>query len=392
MGSTVALRAARQSMELVNETSLHSHITRAQLAYKDLLQAIVVVKGAFDVSRSGEARPSARQPPVFVDDTETPLGTLEAEVVPVKAWCDLAVLGHAHSPPPGAPVGSLTVSLRIGSFSRTVQVSGDRVWQRALGGLRPSPPAPFTKLPLTYDHAFGGVARQGGTEAPHQDNPFGKGYVLSRKDAAGTPLPNIEETDQLIASWDDRPMPAGLAPLPRIGLWRGHRGFEADLEKQTLRMRPEAFCFSHPRMNVPAYPEGEMVELSGASARGDWRARLPPFRYQVHVALGARSYRLPVVVDTVYLAPDEDRLVIVGRSAFIYQFVPARVRTVTVVAGPEQAAADRPTTIRALRAEPRADVPVEIEPSRVIDLPLEELTRQHPMTELVEELPLCPSG
>ena len=48
---------------------------------------------------------------------------------------------------------------------------------------------------------------------------FGKGgktrTVLLSSDVRDTPLPNIEEADQLIGAWTDRPLPAGLAPMPR---------------------------------------------------------------------------------------------------------------------------------------------------------------------------------
>ena len=40
-------------MDFFNDTSLDCHLARAQLFFKDLLQAVVVVKGSFDVLPSG---------------------------------------------------------------------------------------------------------------------------------------------------------------------------------------------------------------------------------------------------------------------------------------------------------------------------------------------------
>src|SRR5262249_13887717 len=138
-------------MDLVNETSLQSHLARAQLVYRDLLQAIVVVKGSFDVLPSGETRPSAEQRPILLEDEETPFGGFDAEIVPVKAWCAVALIGHAWSPPPGEPAARSLVTLRIGrDFVRQARVSGDRVWVRAVRKLVASDPVPFRKLPLDY--------------------------------------------------------------------------------------------------------------------------------------------------------------------------------------------------------------------------------------------------
>ena len=37
-----------------------------------------------------------------------------------------------------------------------VEVVGDRAWRRVLFWVRPSRPQPFTRLPITYDRAYGG--------------------------------------------------------------------------------------------------------------------------------------------------------------------------------------------------------------------------------------------
>src|SRR3954469_21524928 len=98
-------------MESFNETFLHCHISRTQLFYADLLQALVVVKGTFDIGPDGQAHPAEEQQKVLEQDTETAFGTLEVETIPQKAWCDVALLGAAHATPPGAKVRQMDVSL-----------------------------------------------------------------------------------------------------------------------------------------------------------------------------------------------------------------------------------------------------------------------------------------
>jgi hypothetical protein len=381
-------------MNFLNETSLDCHLSRLQLFYTDLLQAMVVVKGSFEVDESGQLRPAAASSPVLLEDTDTPYGTLECEMVPAKAWCDVAVLGHAYSPDPHDAVTSRTVSLRIGALERAVRVTGDRAWiPRAAGGVQPSAPVPFTKLPLQYGRAYGGAARhEGDIRVPYYQNPEGRGYVVLKEDAAGTLLPNIEEPNELVRAWTDQPSPAGLAPLSRGSTLRAQRGIEADVEKMTCRMDSSAFCFCHPKMSLPAYPGPVPVKLRGASPNGTWSFRLPAFQYWITIELGAQRYQLPLTADTIYLLPDENKVTVVARRTFIYQFLPRRIRSVRVTAQPLEAEPAPVTTIRALRAAPRSDVPVKIESSEILALMPESFVDAHPMMNLLHGFPLCPSG
>jgi hypothetical protein len=306
------------------------------------------------------------------------------------------LLGHAWGLPGGEPARSTLVSLRLGTFERVVRVTGDRVWVSSLGALVASPPAPFTKLPLTYAHAFGGAARAEGEVAvamPYFDNPDGRGYVVRKEDAEGAPLPNLEEVDQPVASWNDRPLPAGLGPLSRHSALRGQRGIEADVERYTARFDASVFCFSHPRMSLDAYPNGAEAEIVGASPAGRWSFRLPEFRYWIRVDLGAWRYQLPIIPDTLYLLPDEQKVTVVGRRTFLYQFVPEMRRAVRVMSAPDALAVRTATSIRELRAAPRAGVPIEVEPSKLFPAAaMESLVRSHPMIDLTESFPLCPSA
>ena len=388
-------------MDFLNETPLATHLARAHLFFQDLLQAIVVVKGTFDVLPTGETRLCAEQLPLQLEDEETPLGPIEAEIVPAKAWCDVAVLGHARSRSARRPVTQTTVSLRIGRrFSRAVRVTGDREWTRVLGRLRPSTPRPFTELPLTYRHAFGGSARQSEElDADFWANPGGRGYVALKEDAEGCPLPNIEELDQPVRSWQDRPLPAGLAPLARSSVLRAQRGVAVDLPRQTTRIDASAFCFCHPRMSLPAYPHGASVELGGVRFGKPWQFCLPKFRYQIRVDLGQARYLLPLQPDTLYFRPDEARVVVVARCAFVYQFVPEKPRSLRVQATPEALTPEPPvspqhplTTIRQQRAAKEPTVPIVIPPSTELSLALEPVIAAHPLIDLIENLPLCPSG
>jgi hypothetical protein len=382
-------------MQFLNDTPLETHVARAQLLYQDILQAIVVVKATYRVDPGGVVALHDEQIPVLLEDSDTDFATIDTEVVPVKSSCDVAILGHARSPDPAVPVASLDVKLKIGGHERALRVHGDRTWVRTQGGFRPSKPAPFTVMPLTYDRAYGGVAEGDDDNiSAHFDNPVGRGYLAREAAVAGAPLPNIEEPDDLMTRWDQRPRVAGVAPLSRQSAMRGMRGLRVDLEAQTTRIDPEMFTFAHPRMTLPAYPAGKTVRLTGVRpGAAPWSFALPSFDHSLRVELGDVAYELPVVADTLYLVPDESVFMVLARCTVLYQFKPERLRTLRLMPRPPAAGLARPTTIRALRQRPSADLPIRAEPTNTgLMLPLDELLAAHPMADILETLPLCPSG
>jgi len=380
-------------MDFVNESGFPADLARAGLFYRDLMLATVVVKAAFEVGPDGGVARVDDQLPVSEADVQTDLGSIDGDVVPVKPGCDFAVLGRAHAPSPDRPVDRLEIDLRAGSFSRRLLVFGDRTWTASGNGFRPSPPQPFTVQPITYAHAFGGVAvHTGKLKGPYGPNGRGKGYVLLKEHVAGTPLPNVEEADQLLSSWDETPMPAGLAPLPRDSSLRMNEGFAVDLEAQTTQLGPAAFSFSHPRMRLPSYPGGEEVVLKGMRPGLDWKFTLPPLAFHAQVTLGDARYALPLDVDTLCLFPDHGRFYAVARRCFVYQLLPRRTRRIRLATG--QAPPGLATTT--VKAEQASASPlVRIEPPMArgdLPLPFDLFIGLYPLTRIVEQLPLCPSG
>jgi hypothetical protein len=379
-------------MDLSNETSFPAAVARAQLLYKDLMLATVVLKATFEIGRSGEVRAAAEQIPISEPDVDTPYGTLDGDFVPVKPACDLAVFGSAHACPAGSTASVLEVAVEVGAFARSLRVSGDRHWKRSVWGLEPSEPAPFASMPLSYDRAYGGAALHvGKVKAPYHDNPLGRGYVHLKEHVDGSPLPNVEEGDQLVTSWEDRPLPAGLASLPRHSALRGTRGMVVDFEAQTTKLRPEAFSFAHPRMSLPAYPSGERMTLRGMHPGGVLSFVLPPLSYHLEVKLGRSAHQLPLVPDTLCVFPGEERFFVVARRAFVYQYLRRRRRTIRIVA---EQRADSPglTSIRAQRCSPVQTVEIGPDAPHVMPLPFDMLLELNPLTDLFENLPLCPSG
>jgi hypothetical protein len=387
-------------VKLTNHSGFPASLTRSQLLYRDLMLATVVVKASFEVQPDGVVTrvPTEAQLPVSEADVTTEFGSIDGDVVPIKPACDVAVLGHARSPRADQPVDRLQLELRVGSFARSVMVIGDRTWIDATPDPRPSAPRPFTTIPLTYDRAYGGsTLAYKQLEAPFAQNPDGRGFLRLREHAAGTPLPNLEEPDQLVKSWEDTPLPAGMAPLPRKSSLRFEGGgFEVDLANELLQLTPAAFSFAHPRMRMSRYEGGQVVELAGAAHGAPWKFQLPSLTFTAVINLGDRCHELPLTIDTLCLFPDHRRFFVGARRACIYELRPARPRSFAVFAGPPSHAhgAGGPgTTVGEQRRAPAPVVPIvsAMKPDAA-PLPFESLLSIYPMTRLLEELPLLASG
>src|SRR5262249_6729369 len=111
---------------------------------------------------------------------------------------ELLVTGAAYAPG-GVAAPSVHARVSLGPIDKTLYVFGDRTWDV----VAPTEPAPFTRMPIDYEHAFGGEK--------FAQNPVGKG--AAKVSTEGGPvhwLPNVENPKHLIKSPSDRPEPASF--------------------------------------------------------------------------------------------------------------------------------------------------------------------------------------
>jgi len=167
---------------------------------------------------------------------------------------------------------------------------------------------------------------------------------------------------------------------------------DVDVEAETTRMGPAAFAFAHPRMQLPVYPGGALVETRSLHRRDGWSFVLPTLDLLAEVTLGTARYQLPLVPDTLCILPDYNRFFVVARRALVYQFLPERERSITVTAGPRTEVDRAPSTIQAERESPRPALSLGPVSTEMLPLPFDELLQLYPLTDLIEALPLCLSG
>ena len=197
---------------------------------------MVAVKGTFAI-------PDDRDEPVLAEEQVPLVHTdvftgepgfsaplYEIDYAPRKPRCDVLLNGNAYAPG-GEPTERVTVSLKVGSMSKSFDVVGNRVWQAGMLYLASSKPEPFTVMPISYDNAFGGVDRTQEDPAKHHwypTNHAGVGYYENsgrkghRRQAAPEHRGDGPEGEE-IRRGKYRPMafgPVGRSWQPRVR-WRG---------------------------------------------------------------------------------------------------------------------------------------------------------------------------
>jgi hypothetical protein len=164
---------------------------------------VLLIKGTFVLPKPGEqVRLADEQLPLIMADTFTGEPGLSAplqeiDFAPRKHFCDVLLTGSAYAPG-GVPTLRTQVGLEIGPIRKHCDVVGLRVWQAGVTGIRPSEPQAFTRLPLSYDVAFGGVDHESSDPQEHDAfmrNPAGRGFRRQLKSdwVNGRALPNTEE-------------------------------------------------------------------------------------------------------------------------------------------------------------------------------------------------------
>jgi hypothetical protein len=222
----------------------------------------------------------------------------ESDISPFKPRVDVIIEAAAHAPPGRATTETL-VSLRVADIHKVLRVIGDR------GSARDRSPAPFTRLPIVYERALGGVTAKGETCL---ENPVGLGWRGARPadPSLVTVLPNIEYANPRAAFREGVELPAGFGIVARH--WRPRIGFAGTYDaawlESTWPLLPADF---DPRFNQVAPGDqqteeivgGEVVELTHVTPSGHWRFRLPKLDVPVHLVHADRVEPRALRIDTV---------------------------------------------------------------------------------------------
>ena len=226
---------------------------------------------------------------------------------------EVLIFGHYHAPG-GRAVSADNVEFQLGELHKALRVIGNRYWGGLLG---PSEPEPLKSLPLRYEYAFGG--------RDYPKNPLGKG--LDKVDVHGEmrlPLPNIEDPARLITSSEQRPEPAGFAPLDPG--WPQRQSRMGTYDDKWLRER------------APAYADDLDWHYFNAAPKDQWlpefllgdetyalanmhpqqpvlRGTLPGYRVRCFARHGGRFSEIHMRAETVAFFPDAELGIVIYRGS-----------------------------------------------------------------------------
>ena len=305
-----------------------------------------VVKGTFALAQ--RLTVSDEQVPVvlgdqYYDDPATSSIRLPSDVCLGKPGTDIVLLGSAWAPG-GTPTWQMDVSVTVGGLMKHARVFGDRVWASSAAGTSAAWVAPFERMPLTWERAFGGsdVTNKGPTAEAR--NPVGAGFRVSdgAKALAGMALPNVEDPRAPISSWRDSPDPVGFAPIAPH--WEPRKSFAGTYDDAWMEHRapylpadfdPQFFQCAPPGLTATGHLQGdELVDLRGVTPEGILQSQLPALRVIATYCIGASRTPVPAVLDTVILEPDALRMVLVWRAALACDKKALQVRQVEAAAYP----------------------------------------------------------
>jgi len=262
----------------------------------------------------------------FTGEPSSSAPLIESEYAAFKPRCDVLVIGSAYAPG-GRPTQSCEVGLIVGTVDKRLRVTGQRAWSVSMGHARPTPAVPFTRMPISYDLAFGGTIDdpgRPGEQACYRANPIGVGYYpfgLAALD--GRPAPSTEPLDEPLSSPRRSYRPMAFGPLGRS--WLPRLPLAGTYDDRWLAERfpflPQDFDFAFFQSAPPdqqiAYPSGgELVTLINLTPTGHASFRLPRQTMPVEFA----RHREPrvatlAVLDTIWIFADEGLVTLTWRTS-----------------------------------------------------------------------------
>lgn len=260
---------------------------------------LLIVKATFACDTPGAARTAASQRPIQLADAPG----IDTDLAPHKPFVDVLVVDPHAWAPGGQPATSVMVGLRVGTLTKILRVTGDRMWLDRV----PSRPAPFLSLPLTWARAFGGEDEAGRADL---------------RNLVGTLLPNVEYPSDQVQRLGQRVRPAGLGVVarnvqPRVGCVGT---YDAAWQRERWPLLPLDF---DPRFHQSA-PDDQWLDALGGdetivcenlSPEGRWTTTVPRLDAPVWLFFADRSEPAELRVDTLELIPMRHELVLTARLA-----------------------------------------------------------------------------
>lgn len=311
---------------IVNENSISLGWTGVKLLPQKA-SASFFVKGTFKLRSDQPVLPIEEEPDlvagdIFYNEDDNRSLYYPSDFVPFKPRADVLVVGKCHAPK-GTKVPARTVSFKVGSKTKTINVFGNRFWKKGLLGSPATDPEPFTEIDLCYENSFGGHG--------YKKNPVGKGIrKIETEDGKEVyPLPNIVSPDDQVVSSRSRPESAGFGALNQT--WEQRTALVGTYGKDYVKKRwpcfPEDFDWgffnsASKDQQVDGYLRGdETLTFKNLHAEHPvYRSALPGLKALCfveeisHDNQPGNLRKVPLNLDTLWVDMEMEKLVLVWRG------------------------------------------------------------------------------
>jgi hypothetical protein len=314
-------------MDFVNHTNFPTLLFKSASG-DDMMAASLGVRVTFDV-KSGDAVVSPNQDFILSNQpwVSEEFGPMENDNLFCRRGVDIMVFGKAHAPN-DLLVAKMDVRVRFeNKILSSLAVFGDRVWEKSTFGLGSSTPKLFKEMPLTLFNAFGGEAEWDGLKFPYSNNPHGKGFYWEKENAVNQPLPNVEDPENLISKWDQRPDPAsfGACPLSELKM---RDSIKFDEKGQITEINPRFYNAAFPKMIVLEAKSGQRISIEGMTKNGLFVVAVPRFSLKLKLAFGEKLNERPLYIDQIVLFPEKQQIAVTYRFHFYYKIRPMEKRVI----------------------------------------------------------------
>lgn len=261
-------------MQFVNHTPFPAMVFEAR-DHDDAPHHVLVLRATMTLAH-GPARLSTEQRDLVLGDRHygDPAESSvleESDLAPYKPATDVLVRGTAR-PPGNAPATAWEVTATVGARASRLRVTGPRWWLRTDGDQwRLSDPLATAAVPLRYELAYGGTARDEHREERCDDNHVGVGFAPRwwRDARDRIEAPQIEWPDDPLTSIDRPIAPAGFGATGRA--WTSRRSLAGTYDETWRTTKWPAIPGDFDMRYWCAAPRG----LGGEGhLRGDERVRI----------------------------------------------------------------------------------------------------------------------
>lgn len=277
-----------------------------------------ILKATFQLVHGADMRPTLPEPLCTVErphaDAPERSVLVPLDTAPTLPRADVLFAGHAHAPA-GAPAPRVSVRLSVRAangellLDKPLEVLGDRL---LLPGRPPPEPAPFTRIPMIYERAYG--------SPDYRANPVGMGAVAEL--AGRRRMPNIVHPTR-----SPRPAvePAGFALISHRWPVRERmlRATSRHVLEQPIAEIPASldpvYFQAAPADQQTRYLHGdEWIVLHGLHPRHPTlEARLPGARGVARIYLpDGSSQPVPLVADMLFIDGDAEQCSVTWRGSF----------------------------------------------------------------------------